>query len=57
MSRKHNTQHPERARSNYPQRLAKRGLAKAPALEDVDRLRARQLARVDRGAQPWETWR
>lgn len=42
MSRKYNTQHPGRARSRYPQRLAKRGLSKAPALPPLEWLRRKQ---------------
>ena len=44
MSRKHNTQHPERSRSRYPARLEARGLTRAPALESLDRLRGRQAS-------------
>jgi hypothetical protein len=57
MSRKHNTNHPDRSRSNYPQRLANRGLSKAPALRSLEDLRRIQQARINRGALPWETWR
>lgn len=42
MSRKHNTQHPERGRSHYPERLAKRGLTKTPTMPTLDYLRAKQ---------------
>ena len=55
MSRKHNTQHQDRGRSNYPARLAARGLSKAPALADVDQLRRTQQAREARGLPPWRT--
>lgn len=43
MSRKHNTKH-ERGKSRYPLRLRKRGLTRAPKLEDVHTLRKRQGA-------------
>jgi hypothetical protein len=42
MARKYNTRHPARGRSNYPARLARRGLTRAPALASVDSLRRRQ---------------
>ena len=38
MSTKHNTLHPDRAKSNYKNRLTKRGLSKAPALTPLDTL-------------------
>src|SRR5581483_7231102 len=41
MTRRFNTRH-FRKRSRYPERLAARGLSKAPMLESVDTLRARQ---------------
>lgn len=44
MSRKHNTKHPERGTSNYPQRLARR--AGAQTMEDLRTLRKRQLRSV-----------
>ena len=53
MSRHHNTQHPDRARSHYPARLAARGLSKAPAMESVESLRARQEARQRRTGSPF----
>ncbi len=46
MSRKCNCKHPLRARSHYPERLVKRGLAKPPALESLENLRTRQDRRV-----------
>lgn len=42
MSRKCNTQHPNRGRSHYPERLAARGLTRAPAMPTVESLRSRQ---------------
>lgn len=53
MARKHNTKHLGRGRSHYPERLAKRGLSKAPALADPDQLRRTQQAREARGLPPW----
>lgn len=56
MSRKHNTKHPGRARSRYPQRLEARGLGKAPMLAEIEGtqgLRARQERRVEQGREPW----
>lgn len=50
MSRKHNTKHPNRGRTNevrgYLKRLHQRGLGKAPMLADVDTLRVRQERRI-----------
>lgn len=43
MSRKHNTRHPERGRSNYPRRLGARGLTKAPQMPSLDNLRRKQI--------------
>jgi hypothetical protein len=42
MGRKYNCKHPGRGISNYPNRLARRGLSKSPTMEPLDRLRARQ---------------
>jgi hypothetical protein len=42
MTRKYNTAHPDRGRSNYPRRLAKRGLSKAPQMRTLESLRAKQ---------------
>ena len=42
MSRKHNTQH-IRSRSHYGQRLADRGLSKAPTMQTVEHLRYKQV--------------
>lgn len=53
MSGKHNTRHPDRGASHYPERLAARGLSKAPRLADPDVLRARQLRRVEQTGSPW----
>jgi hypothetical protein len=53
MSRKHNTQHPDRGRSHYPDRLAARGLTKAPTMPDLDRLRGRQTSADWLDAHPW----
>ena len=47
MSKKHNTKHTERQRSNYPLRLEKRGLSKAPQMEGVESLRKRQERREE----------
>lgn len=53
MSRHHNTQHPERGRSRYPQRLEARGLRKSPVMTPVDVLRTRQARRVEETGVPW----
>lgn len=42
MSRKHNTQHTERSRSHYADRLAARGLSKAPPMPSLEDLRRHQ---------------
>lgn len=42
MSRKYNTKHPNRARSNYPARLEARGLSKAPQMPTLEYLRRHQ---------------
>jgi hypothetical protein len=55
VSRKHNTQHPERNRSRYPERLAARGLGKAPRMAEIDGtqgLRARQERREKETGSP-----
>ena len=56
MSRKHNTKHPERKPSNYPDRLAARGLGKAPALLDSAMLAKRQERRAAETGVPWKIW-
>lgn len=56
MSKKHNTQHPERSRSRYPQRLAARGLSKTPRMAEIDGsqgLRARQERREEQTGSPF----
>jgi hypothetical protein len=53
MSRKYNTRHDDRSRSNYPARLAKRALSKAPAMPTLEHLRQIQEARVRRGEPIW----
>jgi hypothetical protein len=55
MSRKYNTKHPERGRSNYGKRLAARGLSMAPALLKLEPLRERQLRCEERTGVPWPT--
>ena len=42
MSRKHNCKHPRRGLSNYPERLARRGLHKTPIMESLASMRQRQ---------------
>lgn len=46
MSTKHNTAHPERARSRYRLRLSKRGLSKSPEMTPLDTLRRVQDNRI-----------
>jgi hypothetical protein len=41
MSRKHNTKH-ARSKSNYPKRLAARGLTRTPEMLTLDALRRKQ---------------
>jgi hypothetical protein len=53
MSRHHNTKHPERGRSRYPERLARRGHSKTPQMESLDHLRDTQNARVRRQGYPF----
>lgn len=56
MSRKHNTKHPERSASRYAERLAKRGLRKAPMLDEIEGsqgLRSRQERRKDQTGSPF----
>jgi len=53
MSRKHNTQHPGRGRSHYPERLAARGLTKTPTITSVENLRRRQATDEWLAAHPW----
>jgi len=50
---KHNTKHPLRGRSRYPLRLAARGLAKSPRMEDVEVLQRRQERREEETGHPW----
>jgi|SRR5579872_7029202 len=45
MSRKYNTKHPARGISNYPERLARRGLNKAPSMMSPRDLKNRQGAK------------
>lgn len=56
MSGKFNKQHPDRGRSRYPQRLAARGLSKAPRMEAREVLEARQLRRTEQTGVPWKVW-
>jgi len=53
MARKHNTRHPERARSRYPQRLARRGLSKSPVMASPENLRTAQERRTRETGSPW----
>jgi hypothetical protein len=47
MSRKHNTKHPQRNRSRYPQRLTARGISSAGVrMMDLDTLRRRAANRA-----------
>lgn len=57
MSRKYNTKHPERGRSNYPARLTARGLSKTPVMGDLDYLRNKQIRRVAEFGAPWPRMR
>ena len=57
MSGKCNTQHPDRSRSNYPLRLAKRGLTRTPEMESLENLRSRQERREEQTGAPWWTGR
>lgn len=51
MSRKHHVAK-SRSQSNYKQRLADRGLGKAPIMPDVEKLRVKQeRERLQRGAE------
>jgi hypothetical protein len=52
MSRKHNGRHPERGRSRYRDRLARRGTAQV-AMPGLDDLRATHAARERRNGHPW----
>lgn len=57
MSRKHNTKHPDRGRSNYGRRLEARGLSHAPVMADVIYLRrkqTREAAEQESGLRPAE---
>jgi hypothetical protein len=53
MSRHHNTRHPDRGRSHYPDRLTRRGLSRAPEMESVENLRSKQEARERRTGSPF----
>lgn len=53
MSTKHNTKHADRGKSHYKTRLQARGYSKAPAMEGLDTLRARQEARIKRTGSPF----
>lgn len=53
MTTRHNTRHPDRVRSRYPERLARRGLTRAPAMESVEALRSRQEARIRKTGSPF----
>lgn len=53
MSRKFHVTHPDRGRSNYPKRLQRRGLTKAPAMTDLETLRVQQQRRYDQMGSPW----
>lgn len=56
MSKKHNAPHPERGRSRYSDRLAARGLKRAPALAEIEGtqgLRTRQERREKEQGHPW----
>lgn len=53
MTTKHNTKHPDRKRSNYPLRLAARGLSKSPRLEELEVLERRQIRREIETGAPW----
>jgi hypothetical protein len=53
MARKHNTRHPARARSRYPQRLARRGLSKTPVMASPENLRSTQERRTRETGSPW----
>lgn len=58
MSRKHNTKHPERSASHYPERLAARGLRKSPMLAEIEGdsgLRRRQERRAEQTGSPFVT--
>lgn len=46
MSTKHNCPHPERGRSHYRDRLARRGLSKSPVMGSLEHLQGRQERRV-----------
>jgi hypothetical protein len=53
MSGKYNKKHPDRSTSRYPQRLAARGLGKAPAMVAVEVLRTRQIRRTEQTGSPF----
>lgn len=52
---KHHNKHPQRGKSNYPRRLRKRGLSKAPVMETLEALRVRQQRREDQTGFPFWT--
>jgi hypothetical protein len=45
-----------RGKSNYPARLARRGLSKTPRMESLETLRTRQARRVEQTGGPWKVW-
>lgn len=56
MTRKYNTKHPERGRSNYGKRLIKRhlkGFSKTVTMESLESLRKRQGNRNDDSRIGW----
>lgn len=55
MSTKHNCPHPGRNKSNYKNRLLKRGLSKAPTMTPVETLRRLQEKRETETGFPWWT--
>lgn len=56
MSRKHNTKHPDRSVSRYPDRLAARGVSSAGVrMQSLLVLRKRQLQRIALTGVPWAT--
>ena len=44
MSRHYNTQHPDRGRSHYPERLSNRGLTKTPTMPTLEYLHNKQTS-------------
>jgi hypothetical protein len=58
LSRKHNTKHPDRSISHYPDRLAARGVSSASVrMQPLPSLRKRQLQRTELTGVPWVTVR